>query len=348
MLEDLLPKDNETIHLPVDGPVVQTEPQGFAADQMLRCDQCLRANPPTRVRCLYCDATLPITESSARLRKPTLRQPEKHELGFNCILVPGVRDLQRESLDSAVTLLKLTPDDLQRILQSSLPLPLARTSSSEEAQLVIERLAELGLQALMLSDDDLGIREDGVVRPRSLSFERDRLVAQQSGGKSSVALAWSELVLTVSGRLLIKKTDVKERISRRAENELLETNQYFADEAVFDLHSSSNDLSWRIGANSFDFSCLEDQKTLVAGENLKKLHALIIAKVDTLCDDDSYSDVKTLLELVWPSEQESQSQGWRREWLGRYSLGATTVSTNEMQFTCYSRLRRYFALSRSN
>jgi len=343
-----LPKDNETMHLPPDGPVVRTEPQGFTADQMLRCDQCLRANPPIRISCLYCDAALPITESSARLRKPTLRQPEKHELGFNCILVPRASDLQRESLDAAASLLKLTPEDLQRIVLSSLPLPLARTSSLEEAQLVIERLAELGVQTLTLSDDDLGIGEGRVVRPRSLSFGRDRLVVQQSGGKGSVTLAWSELVLTVSGRLLIKKTDVKERISRRAENELLETNQYFADELVFDLHSSSNDQSWRIGANSFDFSCLEDQKTLVAAENLKKLQALIIAKVDTLRDDDSYGDVKTLLELVWPYEQESQSHGLRREWLGKFSLGATTVSTNEMQFTRYSRLRRYFALNRSN
>jgi hypothetical protein len=347
-LEELLPKDNETIHLPLDGPFMRTEPQGFTADQMIRCDQCLRANPPTRVSCLYCDVALPINESSARLRKLTLRQPEKHELGFNCILVPGAGYLQGESLESAATLLKLTPVDLQRIVRAGLPLPLARTSSSEEAQLVFERLAELGVQTLTLSDHDLGIREDTVIRPRSLRFESDNVVVQQSGGKSSVKVAWSELVLTVSGRVVIKKMEVKERISRRAENELLETNQYFADEAVFDLYSSSSQQTWRIGANSFDFSCLEDQKTFVAGENLKKLHALIISKAGTLREDDSYGEMKTLLELVWLAEQESQSQGWRRERLGKYSLGAITVSTNEMQFTRYSRLRRYFALNSSN
>jgi hypothetical protein len=347
-LEELLPKDNETMHLSLDGPVMRTEPQGFTADQMIRCDQCLRANPPTRISCLYCDGALPITESSAQLRRPTLRQPEKHELGFNCIFVPGTVPVQQESIESAANLLKLAPEDLRRIVGSSLPLPLARAISNEEIQLLFERLASLSVQTLTLSDHDLGIREESIVRPRSLEFESEHLVVQQSGGKGGVEVAWSDLALTVSGRLVFKKTEVKERVSRRAENELLETNQYFADEAVFDLYSSSNDQSWRIGANSFDFSCLEHQKTLVAGENLKKLHALIIAKVDTLCEDDSYNDVKTLLELVWPCEQVSQSHGLRREWLGKYSLGASTVSTNEMQFTRYSRLRRYFALNRSN
>src|SRR4029079_4927345 len=88
-LEELLPKDNETIQFPLDGPVLPNEPLGFTADQMIRCEGCLRANPPTKVTCIYCGATLPLTEASTKLRKPTLRQPEKHETGFNCISLPA-------------------------------------------------------------------------------------------------------------------------------------------------------------------------------------------------------------------------------------------------------------------
>ena len=81
-----MPKDNENI--PFLGPVEPSEPQGFSADQMIRCEECLRANPPTRASCLYCAAPLPLTETSARLIKPVLRPPEKHQSGYNNILLP--------------------------------------------------------------------------------------------------------------------------------------------------------------------------------------------------------------------------------------------------------------------
>ena len=137
-------------------------------------------------------------------------------------------------------------------------------------------------------------------------------------------------------------------MTRRAENEILDTSQFFKDEAIFDLYSSSHEQTWRIGANSFDFSCLQEQKSLVAGENLKRLRELIASKTDSLGLDDSYNDLRAVLELVWPPDQETQSLGWRRERPGKYSLGAATINSNETQFTRYSRLRRYFTLPNSN
>ena len=138
-----MPKDNETIHLPLDGPLLPAEPEGFAPEQMIRCDECLRANPPTRVNCLYCSATLPLTESSAKLRKPLLKQPGKHEPGFNCILVAYEdNQLSSESVEGAAHLLKLSKENLQSLVSAGAPLPLARTASREEAELVVERLSD--------------------------------------------------------------------------------------------------------------------------------------------------------------------------------------------------------------
>jgi hypothetical protein len=343
-LEELLPKDNESIHLPLDGPVLPTEPVGFTHEQMIRCDECLRANPPTRISCLYCGSALPHTEQTAKLRRPTLRQPEKHEPGFNCILLNvGQTGETDGAVSEASSVLKLSPDKLKEIIETRQPLPLARTASRDEADLVIESLKELGIEAVTLSDDILGFQDELIVRVRSMQLEDDRLVLHV-GGSDPLEIAWTNLGLIVSGRIVVTKVEVKERLSRRAEKEILDTSHFFTDEPVFDLYTSDTELTYRIGAKSFDFSCLNDQKTLVAGENLKRLHELIVSRVASIKTDDSYSTLRNTLVSVWPFEQETQSQGWRRERPGKYSLGAATVNSNETQFNRHSRLRRYITL----
>jgi hypothetical protein len=344
-LEELLPKDNETIHLPLDGPVTPSEPPGFAPEEMIRCEECLRANPPTRFACLYCDAPLALSESTAHLRKPILRQPEKHQLGFNCILLttdPLPSD--GDSLTKAAELLKLKPENLNSILAIKAPMPLARTPILEESVLVGDRLRDLGFTTVVLSDEDLG-RDDTVVQVRSLQLDDNSLSLRQSGSQNSIEISWEELCLIVSGRLVVQKVEVTERVSRRPENEILDTSEFFYDEPLLDLYSSTHDQTWRIAMNSFDFSCLQNQKSFIAGENLRKLQDLICSKRASLQFDSTYNELRTTLQAIWPAEQDTQSRGWRRERPGKYSVGAVTANTNRAQFTRYSRLRRYFAIN---
>jgi hypothetical protein len=341
-LEELLPKHNETIPLPLDGPLLPTEPQGFSAEQMVRCEECLRANPPTRVSCLYCGTALPITEESAKLRKPSLRQPEKHELGFNSVFV----EIERvDALPEAASLLKLPTDKLQSIIETRRRLPLARTASRDEAELVFERLKDLGIKVVTLADEELGTSSDSIVRPRSLTFADETILVNQGESRAPIEVAWSSLRLTVLGRLVVNKVEVRERKSRKAENEILDTSQFFSDELVFDLHSVSVDQTLRVGANSFDFSCLESRKTLVSGENVKTLADVIASRAAGLRIDNSYAQLRSQLDAVWPMDQDTYSQGWRRQRPGKYSLGAATINSNETQFTRYSRLLRYFELN---
>jgi hypothetical protein len=345
-LEELLPKDNESIHLPFDGPLTPSEPAGFSADLMIRCDECLRANPPTRVNCLYCGTALPLSESTAQLRQPTLRRPEKHEIGYNTIALPNERILASNlALEESAKLVKLDPETCKRIVGTGIPLPLARTASRDEADLVCDRLKDIGLSSVTLSDETLGFGEDNLIRVRAMQWDEETLTIFQSGLKDVSEISWSDLRLAVSGRLVLKKVEVVERKSRRSENELLDASQFFVDEAVFDLHCSTLTQTLRVGANSFDFSCLREEKTLVAGQNLKRLYESIIGRSANIHVDDLYTNVRPLLEVVWPTEQETQSRGWRRERPGKISLGAETINSNESQFTRYSRLRRYFFLN---
>jgi hypothetical protein len=341
-LEELLPKDNETIPLPLDGPLLPSEPQGFSAAQMVRCEECLRANAPTRVSCLYCGTALPATAESAKLRKPTLRQPEKHEPGFNSVLL---KIEHNNAFAEAANLLKLPTDKLQEIIETKQQLPLARTASLDEAELVCERLQDLGIKVLTLSDADLGVSIDSIVRPRSFTIADETITVHQGGSRESIEVEWTSLHLIVLGRLVVSKVEVQERMSRKAENEILDTSQFFSDELVFDLYSTSFEQTWRVGANSFDFSCLENEKTLVSGQNIKRLAELIASRASGLKVDNSYAQLRTQLQVVWPMDHDTFSQGWRRQRPGKISLGAITVNSNETQFTRYSRLLRYFSLN---
>ena len=338
-----MPKDNENIRLPFDGPIEPSEPQGFAPDQMIRCDECLRANPPTRVACLYCSAPLPMTEEALRLRKPVLRPPEKHQTAYNNVLLPVDNELSDEVVSQAAELLKLSGENLSRVIAARVPLPVACTASREEAELVLNRLREFGLQTIVLSDDELGATEGTVKRIKSMEVDDDYALLQQAGTRDNVEIRWHDIVLIVTGRLFVKRVELQERKSRRPENEIVQSSEFSSDEAVIDFYTSTCTQTWRVNANGFDFSCLGDRKALIANENISRLQQFLSERAPNAKVDDSYKRLRPALDLVWTSQQETQSSGWRRERPGRLSVGLATINSNESQFTRYSRLRRYFS-----
>ena len=336
-----MPKDNENI--PFLGPVEPSEPQGFSAEQMIRCEECLRANPPTRVSCLYCVAPLPVTESSARLRKPVLRQPEKHQPGYNSILIPLESVLPDEVINKTASLLKLSAENVRALMSQSVPMPVARTASREEAELVTERLRDLGLTCTAVSDEDLGLlfADNSVKRVRAMRLDDVVLTIQLAGGEE-IDISWTDVILILPGRLIETRVEIQERLTRRPERELVDTSEFFRDEAVIDLYTATEPFTWRVGATGFDFSCLENDKALIVNENIARLQQLLVTRAVNAQFDDSYPRVRTLLELAWSTQQETQSSGWRRERPGKLSVGLATIKSNETQFTRYSRLSYYF------
>jgi hypothetical protein len=333
-----LPKDNENI--PFLGPIEPSEPQGFSPEQMIRCEECLRANPPTRVSCLYCVAPLPMTEAAASLRKPVLRPPEKHQLGYNSILLPADQAVSQEKMAEAAKLLKLSPENVAEIVAPATPLPVARTTSREESELVSARLRQLGFSCLTLGDEDLGLSfaENAVKRVRALTFDDTFLTIQQVAAEDTT-VSWTDILLILPGRLVESRLEIKERKTRKSENEILDHSEFFRDEMIIDFYVSSNSSTWRIHAGGFDFSCLGREKALIANENIGKLQRLLVAKAVNAELDDSYARVRNLLELAWTTQPETQSSGWRRERPGKLSVGTAMTRSNESQLTRYSRLR---------
>jgi hypothetical protein len=308
---------------------------------MIRCEECLRANPPTRVNCLYCAAVLPHDETTVNLQKPALRPLEKWEQGYNNILRPPAANLTESQLAEAADLLRLDVPDLTRILLLDMPLPVARAASNDEASLVQRRLSGLGIETSIVSDAALGADERGPVKVRALEIDETGMSAFQTPETPAIHVSWSNFALLVTGRLIVKRVVVNEQKRGRTESRITDASEFFTDEPVFDLYATGQRSPFRIAANSFDFSCLGKRKSLLAGENISLLIELFRDKAPHAKYDDSYNSMRKALEVVWPSGQESSSAGWRRERPGKYSIGLATETSNERQFLWYSRLRYY-------
>jgi hypothetical protein len=333
-------KDNEKIPFLDDVPLAPSEPQGFSHDQMVRCEACLRANPPTRVTCLYCAAALPQSENTVVVRTLNLRPIESSAPGYNNILLPKpANEFESESVEAAANFLKMSSPDLQRIINARLPLPLARTATREEADLVTKRLSDFGFDVFVVSDSELEL-EAPPSYVRAAEISEDCLKLRQSGGAESFQISWEQIELLVTGRLLTKRVESAERKGRRGEAEIVEATEFFADELVLDLYVNEQDVNLRVVSNNFDFSCLS-QRSLVSAENFPVLVSLLRSNATKADYDDLYPSVRQALDPIWTFAQHTGSRGWRRERPGRYNIEAVTQSSNENQFTRYSRLRRY-------
>ena len=319
--------------------MARLDPASFSPEQMVRCEECLRANPPTRVNCLYCAAILPTDETTIHLQKPSLRPLEKWEQGYNNILWPPPANVSEPGLSEAAALLRLATADLARILALKMQLPVARAATLEEALLVQRRLTDLGIRTRIVPDAELGAEETPSTRVRAIEFEDTGIRAFRTSETAAHHIQWSDFELLVAGRLITRRFELQEQNRARSEASIVDASEFFADEPVFELHTKTLNLPCRFSANSFDFSCLGKKKTLMAGENLTILLNRFYENAPRAERDESYNLVRKVLEVVWPSHQQHESSGWRRERPGKYTVGSAIETSNERQFSRYSRLR---------
>lgn len=319
--------------------------RGFAQSEMVKCEKCQRANPPTRANCLYCGTALPQMPAGATLFKPTLRPLEKWEQGFNPILLSSAQGLSDAILKDAAELLKFKVEDIKRFANSETPLPLARAATLEEATLIQQRLGELGLEILIIADAEL----DSLApkRLRTVEFTDKALIVYPVGSQSEQPVSWQEINLLVAGRHFMRRLEVAERPGKKSEKEIVDSRELSADELRLDIYDDKGEGAWRIAADNFDFSCLGETKSLIASQNFQTLVGKLRQCASHAVYDDSYLRVRDALNQVWPLEQQTTSLGWRKQRMGRVNTEAVTTSDNETQFTRYSRLRHLLKLRNS-
>lgn len=321
--------------------------RAFTHAEMVACEACLRANPPTRMNCLYCGATLPAPPAGDDLRRPTLRALETWEQGFNVVLLPRASsEVSVDSLTGAAALLRLEAGQLREMAGARTHLPLARAAQFEEAALLEGKLRALGWQVEIVADEELGVETDASRRIRRLEIGADALVGWASAEGEGVRVEWESVTLLVAGRIMRKRIEVEERRGgrRRAEGEIVDTREFHEDESALDLYVAGSVAGWRIMAENFDYSCLGAAKSLTAAENFTRLVETLRERAPHAAYDDSYRSMRHFLKFAWPLAEQTEAGNLRRIRPGRYNAEAVTNVTNETQFTRYGRLLQCFRL----
>lgn len=313
-----------------------TEVHGFAAESLVPCPECSRANSPLRSTCIYCGNALPSGTGSVEPDQITLRPPADWERAFNLIVSPRAGEVQ--PVNAVANFLRQAVEEIQPILEAGMPLPIVRTSTKTEADLVARGLSDRGLPTNVIADDELTPVDAGLRLIRALEFGPDVLTMRTSGANEPVVIPWSEVATLVTGRFRIRRTEINEKKGKRQEQELMDVRELTSDEPVLDVYARDGQAG-RITANGFNFSCLGIKKTYTTTQNFSLLVEELRRLAPAAVYDDSYAAIRRALELAWPLVQRNESLGWKRLGLGKVSTDAAVVTDNEQQFSRYSRLR---------
>ncbi len=318
---------------------LQAENPAFNSEEMIVCAKCARTNPPTRLKCFYCDLELEISEAQSGFLRPNLRKLEVWEKGFNLIYQAKNENFDESKLSEVAKMLKLEKDSLQKILNEQKQLPLVRAEAEKETGIVRKRLQELGIETTILSDESLAV-ETPPKRLRGIEFWDDKIIFVLFNQTEIVEISNDDLVLIVSGAIFERRVEATEKRNKKGENKLLETDETASDESLIDVYSRQNKFGYRIFAKGFDFASLENEKQLLAVENMRKL----IKKLREVAPDakfvDDYLQVRENLGNTWQVELKTNSQGLRRGGVGSFNLANVTIADNKNQFLKYSRLQR--------
>jgi hypothetical protein len=318
--------------------VPDAKPQSFAPAEMITCDTCLRANPPTRSNCLYCGAILPGTRNAPEAQPTREPRPDVNVTsGFYVVLAPNQSSVRDDSsLAEIAELLHLGTNEAQSTVGLGRPAPLLRAATFDQATLLAERLVALGIGVDIFREDALNL-DTPPRKIRALEFSDDGLAGTlMSGG--GVSVPWDDLILVVIGRLLVNRKESEER-RRRGRSQPLDTRELFSDEPVADLYTRSDEVG-RISSSSFDFSCLGTEKAMTAFENFTTLIKLLSLRAPNVEVDDSYRNLRAVLTNIWPLEPQTRKGEWRRSGAGKVDISTVTTIDNEIQFNSYSRLRQ--------
>ncbi|CAN5254562.1 hypothetical protein BH20ACI2_BH20ACI2_02880 [soil metagenome] len=319
-------------------PSIQSEKLAFDPQQMVKCLSCNRNNPPNRLACLYCGSVLNGAPLATENIKPGLRKPDVWEAGFNLISAPP-SNLDTVNVAGAAKILSLELAVLESILSTPLPLPVGRYQSESDAAAVRKMLAGLGVQAVIVGDQALS-EEKPPIRLAGVYFLDTQIAFITFNSQEECVLPVADIVLMVEGAISVSKVDQieKRKLGGKAQSQGEVSTIY--DEPILDIYSRNDTEGFRIQTSGFDFSCLGDEKGLLAGENLKKLtakFARVSANAKLVSD---YRSLRSELGYVWEVEMRRDTKGIQQTGIGKREFGSVTSTSNLGQFTKFSRLQR--------
>ena len=318
-------------------PNIQSEKISFDAEEMIACEGCGRMNPPNRFKCLYCARDLEVSLSDAASVRPVLRKLELWERGFNVVVLEVSSGADAEKI---AAFLSMDVAHIKDILDAGVPLPLARVESEKEANFLQNSLAKIGLKCVIVSDVDLA-PDTLPVRLRALDISDETIAVWDFNTGEAKIHDLGDLVLAVTGSITHGRVDSLEKRLRGGKKRVLDETATTSDEAVLDIYTCESVIGYRINQAGFDFSCLGDDKSLLAGENLRLLVVRLKENAPQLNVINDYDRIRHALTGIWDIDSRNDPQGPKRSGFAKVEFGSVSLTSNLNQFTKYSRLRRH-------
>jgi hypothetical protein len=329
--------DSESKNTAAFDPRFQTENLAFDSEKLLSCVGCDRMNPPNRLSCLYCGRALEIDVHDAASIKTNLRKLELWERGVNVILREQDSDIEPDHQKLA-SFLSMDAADVSIIIDAGTPLPLARVASEKEADILRSGLEQFGLKCTSVKDDVL-VAERPPVRLSGMAITDGQLTLNDFNTGKLRETAIADLVLIVPGNITDSKVDSLETKGIRKKAQLTDQSASIMDEALFDIYLRNDPIGFRVRMAGFDFSCLGEDKGLLAGENMQRLVNVLKVRAPHAKLVDNYRSVRQALGRVWDIESHKDSKNVERAGFGKAKFGTVESTSNLNQFTKYSRLQ---------
>ena len=246
-------------------PRIQTEKLSFDPDELIACGCCGRMNAPNRLKCLYCAGLLDIKLDDPLSIKTSRQRLELWKHGYSVIFQAADATA---TLEKIAQFLSMETSDLESIIGADTPLPLARVESEKEAAILETVLKTLGVKCSLISDDDLDANRPPV-RLRGIDIRNGCLALQDFNTGKTNEIAAHDLVLIVAGMITSGRIDSLEKKGHSGKTKLIDESATTSDEAVIDVYRRQEPLGFRINMAGFDFSCLDNNKGLLASENMR-------------------------------------------------------------------------------
>jgi hypothetical protein len=319
-----------------DCPQEPNCPRSFKplSQDVTNCPRCQRRTPAARGECIYCGEHLPFAIIQSA---PPQRNIDTIERAFNTVLDPFPARVNESVIAALASALQIELNEAQAFIEAGKPLPLARSQTRAEADMISALIRTCGLRASIISDEDMMLDSD-LMRARRLTTSDNQIQVHSSNG--AVVLRCDEISLLVLGELRNVRVDYTEGLSSgRSQGNVLDSSEYRSDETLLDVYTSSLERSFRIKADAFDYSGLVSPMSFRSEVNFQSaLKALQAAAPNAKVDND-FPSVRCLLSRAWPERSRNESRGIKRSGLAfRAVAQASVTSDNKDQFDRYSRL----------
>lgn len=227
--------------------------------------------------------------------------------------------------------------EAQAFFAAKKPLPVARCQMQSEAELIAGLIRNCGFAASVIPDNDMQL-DYPLIKARKVFLDSDSLIVQHSGGE--LPIRFDEIRVMVLGLLKNTRTDFGETASafKAKAGAVLDTAEFRSEEMLLDLYATSLAKSFRIKADSFDYSGLISNLAYRIEVNFQAAIIALQQAMPGATLDTDFARLRGLLGRAWPERSHTEARGIRRASGFKRVAEVSVISTNRDQFERYSRL----------